>query len=92
MFVHDVNNEQLWVVGAKEILSNKFRLDIINARNAANLKIFVENIIEPDTKIVTDGWTGYSFLDDSENSVFKRKVILVLVYQVHHISKTFGKV
>ena len=28
LFLHD-NNEQLWILGAKETTSNKFRLDII---------------------------------------------------------------
>ena len=74
LFVHDDNNQQIWIVGAKETLSNKFRLDIINTRNAVNLKIFVENHIEPGTKIVTDGWAGYSFLDDSENSVYECEI------------------
>lgn len=74
LFVHDDNNQQIWIVGAKETLSNKFRLNIINTRNAANLKIFVENHIEPGTKIVTDGWAGYSFLDDSENLVYEHEI------------------
>ena len=72
--VHDTNNQQIWIVGAKETLSNKFRLDIINTRNSDNLKIFVENHIEPGTKIVTDGLAGYTFLDDSENSVYEHEI------------------
>ena len=42
-------------------------------RNYNNLEIFVKNHIEPGTSIVTDGWTGYSFLD-SDNSVWPHEI------------------
>ena len=97
MFVHDSHNQQIWIVGAKETLSNKFRVDIINTRNVDNLRIFIENHIEPPgTKIVTDGWPNYAFLDKIlfMNTKFTIRVLdyLFLVYLAHHISKAFGPI
>lgn len=83
LFIHDIDNSQVWIVGAKETDSNRLRLDVIKERNGANLKIFVTNHIAPGTKIVTDGWLGYSFLDDDDNSVWEHEIH-------HHGGGDFG--
>ena len=70
------NNEQIWVVGVKVTTSNKFRLNIIKTRNSNNLKIIVENYIEPCIKIVTEGWTRYQFLDNAESSIWEHEIHL----------------
>ena len=62
LFIH-VNNNHIWVIGAIETDSRKLRLDIIPERNSNNIKTFILNHIEAGTKIITDGWQGYSFLD-----------------------------
>lgn len=62
-----INGEQQWWVGAIETVSRKIRIDILPAGNAQNLEIFVKNHILPGTTFVTDGWTGYNFLDSDES-------------------------
>ena len=71
------------MVGPFETDTYKIRLDILPIRNSNNLSIFVKNHILLDTVIVTDGWSGYSFLDDQENSVWEHEVH-------HHRAGDFG--
>ena len=56
--------------------SNKFRLDIIKTRDSGDLKIIVENFIEPCIKIDTKGWTKYLFLDNAESSIWENEIHL----------------
>ena len=65
LIIH-INGEQQWLVGTIETVSRKIRIDILPARNAQNLEIFVKSHILPGTTIVTDGWAGYNFLENDE--------------------------
>ena len=71
--LHDELNQQIWLVGGIETVTLKLRLDIINNKNSTNLEIFMKNYIESGIIILTDGWTGYSFLD-REDSVWKHEI------------------
>ena len=52
----------------------KIRFDIIPVRNQSNFEIFVKNHIEPGTIIVSDGWSAYKFLDNTDMSLLEHKV------------------
>ena len=80
---HD-HGQQQWIVGAVETDTYKKRFDIIPVRNQYNLEIFVNNHIEPGTIIVSDGWSGYRFLDDANMSVWEHKVF-------NHGAGNFGR-
>lgn len=73
MWTH-LNQEQIWVVGAIETKSRKMRFDFMKERNSDNLKIFVQNHIEPGTHITHDGWAGYNFLEDPDESVWTHEI------------------
>ena len=73
LIIH-TNGEQKWLVGGIETKSRKMRLDILPSRDSIHLKNFVNNHIKPGTTIVTDGWPGYNFLDNDENSVWPHEV------------------
>ena len=73
LMTHDHGQLQ-WIVGAVETDTYKKRFDIIPVRNQSNLEIFVKNHIEPGTIIVSDGWSGYRFLDNADTSVWEHKV------------------
>ena len=74
LMTHD-HGQQQWIVGAVETDTYKKRFDIIPVRNQSNLEIFVKNHIEPGTIIVSDGWSGYRFLDNADTSVWEHKKI-----------------
>ena len=73
LILHDEFNQQIWLVGGKEMVSRKLRLDIINERNSTNLEIFVKNHIELGTIVVIDGWPGYTFLN-REDSFWEHEI------------------
>ena len=73
LVLHYEHGNQIWAIGAKEPSSNKLQIDVMKTRNSHNLEIFVNNHVEAGTTIVTDGWSGYSFLD-SDNSVWSHEI------------------
>ena len=73
LFIHD-NNTPIWVIGGIETDSRKMRFDVINRRISENIKTFLLNHVEVGTKIISDGWQGYAFLD-GEESVWGMKPI-----------------
>ena len=62
LFTH-INGEKIWVVGARNNKTKNIRLDIFKTRNQEDLKIFINNHIKKNNNIITDGWSGYNFLD-----------------------------
>ena len=73
LFLHNGHGNQIGAIGAKETSANKLRIDVMKTRNSHNLEIFVNNHVEAGTTILTDGWSGYSFLD-SDNSVWPNDI------------------
>ena len=63
LFVTDANNNQIWAIGAVDNISKDFRVDIAFKRDESILKKFIITHIESGNKIITDGWAGYSFID-----------------------------
>ena len=65
-FIWHQNDDQIWVVGYIEPDTRNTRFDIINNRNANNLRIFLLNHVS-GTLVITDGWWAYGFLDGNES-------------------------
>ena len=65
LFTH-LDGIQIWILGMINNESNAIRLDIINQRDCDILKKLINTHIMPGNYLITDSWSGYSFLDDSE--------------------------
>lgn len=63
LFSHDVNRNQLWVIGLIETTNKDFRLVLARNRDADTIKTFVERTIPIGNCLVTDGWDGYDWAD-----------------------------
>ena len=64
LFITDQTNNQIWVIGAIYNLTKDFRIDIAFRRNQNVLKTFITQYIDEGNKLITDGWSGYSFIDE----------------------------
>ena len=62
LIIHDINENQQWLLGAIETFKKEVRLEFIPKRNTATIKKFFLNHIMAGTHITPDGWQGYSFL------------------------------
>ena len=67
----DGTSHQTWVAGAIEVtqsgprakrLSGRLRLRVVGDRTPTSVRQFVCAAVEPDTRVVTDDWPGYSDL------------------------------
>ena len=70
--------EKSLVVVATECLGKKVgrvRFKIIPEASTENLLPFVEDNIENGSEVITDGWSGYSFLSKSKDYKHNEKVI-----------------
>jgi transposase-like protein len=70
--------EKSLVVVAIECIGKKIgrvRFKIITDARAENLLPFVEDNIEYGSEVITDGWSGYSFLTKSTNYTHNEKII-----------------
>ena len=67
--MHDDKGAMIWLIWAVDTETKDLHLDVIKERNSTNLKIFINNHVEPGTHIVHDGWQAYSFLG-REDSVY----------------------
>ena len=56
--------EQIWILGIMDNNSKDFRLEAVKQRNSETLKTFILNNIECGNKIISDGWNGYTFIND----------------------------
>ena len=72
--MHDNKGAIIWLVGAIDTETKELRLDVIKERNSTNLKIFINNHVEPGTHIVHDSWRAYSFLD-GEDSIYTHETL-----------------
>ena len=73
------SEEKTLVVVAVECIGKKtgrVRFKIISDASTENLLPFVEDNIEGGSEIITDGWTGYSFLSKRKDYKHTEKVIL----------------
>ena len=68
-----LNWKQIWVCGIINSLTKKYRLEVIENRNADNLEDFIRRFIFKWNIIVIDGWLGYNWLN-ANNSGYHHKV------------------
>ena len=80
--------EKSLVVVATECIGKKIgrvRIKIISEASTENLLPFVENNIEQGSEVITDGWTGYSFLSKRNDYKHNEKVISGSGKQAHEL-------
>ena len=63
----------------------RVRFKIILEASADELKAFINETIKPGSKIITDGWSGYNFLSESENFEHQVKTISGSGKQAHEL-------
>ena len=57
------NISQIWILGAINNSTKDFRLEELLNRDTHILKNFITNYIPIKSKVVTDSWSGYNFLE-----------------------------
>ena len=70
-----INGEKIQVIGAKNNKSGNIILDIFKALNQDEIKIFINNHFKYNNNIITDGCSGYNFLDTDDNE-YEHKVYI----------------
>ena len=65
MFCHDVNKDQLWVLGVCDNKSKDFRIVVCKNRNASTLKHFIKSIVPKGNNIICDGWKRYEWIEEA---------------------------
>lgn len=76
------------VVVATECIGKQIgrvRFRIISEASKDELKPFIDETIEPGSKIITDGWNGYSFLSKSKKYEHDVKIISGSGKQAHEL-------
>ena len=71
-------------------IPGRVRLRVINDASSASLKPFVIDNIEKGSEVITDGWSGYTFLDENgyKRTIYvqsKAKTLEEMVPHVHLI-------
>jgi len=66
LFIHR-DKEQLWLLGAIDNSSKDFRLEASIRRDSQTLEKFIKKYLEKGNTVITDGWLGYSFLDNGDS-------------------------
>jgi transposase-like protein len=62
----DIDGIKLWIVGAKNNITNNIRIDVFNTLTEEDVKLFIYNHIKPQNTIITDGLTSYNILNNIE--------------------------
>ena len=62
LFTHH-KNEQIWVLDIVNTNTKYFRILASKNRDADTLQEFISKFVPAGNNIVTDGWTGYNFLN-----------------------------
>jgi transposase-like protein len=76
------------VVVATECIGKQIgrvRFKIISEASADELSLFINETIEPESTIITDGWSGYNFLSKSKNYKHEVKTISGSGKQAHEL-------
>ena len=56
---------QLWVVGLVERSSNRIILYPVDNRNVETMRLIITTHIKPGSRILTDGWAAYNWLNNA---------------------------
>jgi transposase-like protein len=79
---------KILVVVAVECIGKQIgrvRFQIIDEASTENLSKFIDENVEVNSTIITDGWSGYSFLANSTKYKFEKKVISGSGKQAHEL-------
>ena len=71
MFCHDVNKDQLWVLGVCDNKTKDFRIAVCQNRNASTLKHFITSIVPKGNNIICDDWRGYKWIEEANSDYVK---------------------
>ena len=69
--INHFDGKQVWLIGICNNKTKDFRIEASYNRDAETLKAFIETYANKNSYIITDGWAGYSFLDNP-NSGYTR--------------------
>ena len=58
------------LICAIETTKKNFPIDIINERNSNNIEKFIKKFVSFNSSIITDGWSGYSWLDRPHSNYY----------------------
>ena len=64
LFSHK-NGRKIWILGAINTQTTEFRLEATLDRSEITLKKFITKYIEEENSIITNGWSGYNFLNSN---------------------------
>lgn len=56
---------KIWILGMVERDTNRIILYPVEDRKTETLKVLIERHVKPGSRIFTDGWRGYGFLEES---------------------------
>lgn len=62
-------NKQYFAIGVELGPKNslgRIRIEVIEDASGSSLKTFIENNVKAKANVITDGWNGYNFLEDSD--------------------------
>jgi len=79
---------KILVVVAVECIGKQIgrvRFRIIDEASTENLSKFIDENIDVNSTVITDGWSGYSFLANSTKYKFEKKVISGTGKQAHEL-------
>lgn len=79
---------KILVVVATECIGKQIgrvRFRIIDEASTENLSSFIEENIQEGSTVITDGWTGYSYLNNSSKYKYEKKVISGSGKQAHEL-------
>ena len=69
------NGKQIWILGIINNTSKEFRLEGSYKRDARTLESFIKKFVQNGNNIITDGWSGYDFLDRPNSGYIRYKHI-----------------
>ena len=74
LFIHNENNEAIWVLGGIETKDRKLRVSISKIRDTNALQNFINDNFLEGTHFNHDGWPGYNFLNNNINYTHETNV------------------
>ena len=62
--MHGGNGERIWILGIINTRTHELGIEASKKRNSDAIKNFLLNFIDGGNTIITDGWTGYNFINN----------------------------
>ena len=79
LFCHFNGNNQIWLIGLINTETKDFRIEAVLERNSEILEKIIRHHVSIGNNIITDGWSGYNWMDNP-NSGFHR---IIHVHGLH---------